>query len=102
MSKDHSTAPGKPGKPYPEFPLTAHPAGYWCKKIRGKIHYFGPWDDSDGALARYNAQKEALHAGRKPRGEEEGFTIKRLINRFLNAKAASRDAGELTPRSWQD
>jgi hypothetical protein len=39
MSQQHFTTPcptGKPPKPYPEFPLTAHPAGYWCKKIRGK------------------------------------------------------------------
>src|SRR5262245_20088602 len=108
MSENHPTAPGNPGKPakpakpYPEFPLTAHPAGYWCKKIRGRLYYFGPWDDPDGALKKYNEQKEALHAGRKPREDAEGLTIKRLANRFLIAKAASRDAGELTPRSWQD
>jgi hypothetical protein len=40
--------PAKPSKPYPEPPLTAHPAGYWCKKIRGKLHYFGKWEDPDG------------------------------------------------------
>ena len=51
MSEPNSTPsvrpgkPAKPSKPYPEFPLTAHPTGYWCKTIRGKIHYFGPWDD---------------------------------------------------------
>jgi len=56
MSKRHSTSPAdagkpaKPSKPYPEFPLTAHPAGYWCKKIRGTIYYFDRWDDPDGAL----------------------------------------------------
>jgi hypothetical protein len=33
------SAPGKPTKPYPEFPLTAHPAGVWCKNTCGKIHY---------------------------------------------------------------
>ena len=58
MSERDSTAPlpsdkparVRPSKPYPEFPLTPHPAGYWCKKIRGKVHYFGPWGDPDGAM----------------------------------------------------
>src|SRR5262245_6307893 len=108
MPEPHSTAPGaaakatKPGKPYPEYPLTAHPAGYWCKKIRGRIHYFGPWADPDGALAKYLEQKDALHAGRKPREQGEGATVKELCNRFLNAKRALVGSGELTERSWDD
>ena len=28
-------------KPSTGFPLTRHPRGYWCKKVRGKLHYFG-------------------------------------------------------------
>ena len=63
---DKPAKPSKPAKPYPEFPLTAHPAGVWCKKIRGQLFYFGPWDDPDGALRRYNEQKDDLHAGRTP------------------------------------
>src|SRR5262245_16096590 len=79
-----TTAGGKPTKPYPEFPLTAHPAGYWCKKIRGKLHYFGPWSDPDGALAKYLEQRDDLHAGRKPRERAEGLTVKAAANAFLN------------------
>jgi integrase len=105
MSEANSTAPalpGKPAKPYPDFPLTAHPAGYWCKKIRGKLHYFGPWADPDGALQAYLDQKDALHAGRKPRPQTDGLTIKELCNQFLNAKRTLVDSGELANRSWQD
>jgi integrase len=94
--------PTKPSKPYPDFPLTGHPAGYWCKKIRGKLLYFGPWSDPDGALAKYLEQKDDLRAGRKPREATEGVTVKELCNRFLNAKKALVESGELTNRSWQD
>src|SRR5215471_13798794 len=105
MSTPHPTAPAptvKPNKPYPDFPLTAHPAGYWCKKIKGKLYYFGPWSDPDGALKKYLEQKDDLHAGRKPRESAEGATVKELCNRFLNAKQALLDAGELSPRTWAD
>src|SRR5215831_11717122 len=64
-----STADGKavkPEKPSPEFPLFSHATGRWAKKIRGQFHYFGPWRDPDGALAKYNRDREDLEAGRKP------------------------------------
>ncbi len=101
MSKSHSTRATKPSKPYPDFPLTAHPVGQWCKKIRGKIHYFGPWDDPDQALNNYLARKDDLHAGRTPRPDSDAATVKDVVNAFLNAKKDKLDSGELSPRTWQ-
>jgi integrase len=109
MSEPYSTGgavfgkhakPAKPAKPYPEFPLYAHAAGVWAKKIRGKLHYFGPWADPAAALARYEEQKDALHAGRKPREAPDGITVKELVNRFLNQKQTLVEVGELSPRTW--
>jgi hypothetical protein len=70
MIASHCTpapTPRKPDKPYPEFSLFAHAAVVWAKKIRGQLHYFGPWADPHGALDSYLAKKDHLHAGRKPR-----------------------------------
>ena len=83
MYTDNSTpeaAPRKPAKPYPDFPPFPHAAGVWAKKVRGKMHYFGPWSDPDGALARYLEQKDALHFGRKPRPDRGALTVKDLAN----------------------
>jgi len=57
----------KPEKPYPDFPLFPHATRRWAKKIKGTMHYFGPWSDPDGALALYERQRKDLEAGRKPR-----------------------------------
>jgi integrase len=103
MSERHPTTaakPNKPAKPFPDYPLTAHPAGYWCKKIRGRLHYFGPWSDPDGALARYLEQKDDLHAGRAPRPDTGAVTVKDACNAFLNFKQARVDAGELSAQTW--
>jgi len=53
----------KPDKPSPDPPLFAHSTGYWAKKIRGKFHYFGPWDDPEGALASYQQWGPDLQSG---------------------------------------
>jgi hypothetical protein len=43
----------KPSKPCPSFPLTAHNDGQWCKKTRGKVHFFDVWADPQAALDKY-------------------------------------------------
>jgi hypothetical protein len=41
-------------KPTPSFPR-AHGRGQWAKKVRGKIRYFGPWNDPAEAFRRCQA-----------------------------------------------
>ena len=110
MSESQSTPaprpvkPGKPAKPYPDFPLTAHPAGVWCKKIRGKLHYFGSWDDPDGALAKYLSEKDDLHAGRTPGAQPApgAVSVKDVCNAFLRTRQARVESGELSQRMFLD
>src|SRR5262245_13289391 len=103
----------RPKKPYPDFPLTPHASGTWMKKIRGRIHYFGRWArvvkgmltriDGDGweqALALYKAQADDLHAGRTPRANNDGLTVKDLCNKFLTAKNIKLEAGEIGQRMF--
>ena len=55
------------------------------KKIRGKVHDFGAWEDPDGALNRYVDQKDDLLAGREVMSGD-GLTVREFVNRFLTAK----------------
>jgi integrase len=92
----------KPAKPRPDFPLFPHATGRWAKKIKGKLHYFGPWADPDAALGRYAEERDDLYAGRKPRRKGEGLTVEDLVKRFLTAKKARVDAGELALGTFGD
>ena len=103
MAKPTSkTTIDKPAKPYPDFPLFPHATKRWAKKIKGKLFYFGPWADPDGALKKYEREREALYAGRKPRPVADGLTVRSLVNKFLTAKRRLLDTRELSPRSFGD
>jgi integrase len=99
----------RPRKPR-EFPLSIHKGtGYWCKKVRGHVHYFGKVaDDPKGetALNLWLEQKDYLLAGKLPpetraqKGEE--VTVADVCNEFLNHQEERRDRGEIVPRTfWQ-
>ena len=92
----------KPQKPYLGFPLYPHPNGQWCKKIRGKLYYFGAWDDPQAAVERYQEEREALHAGRTPRRKGDGLELADLCNLFMASREAARDAGELTDGTYRN
>jgi hypothetical protein len=84
----------KPTKPHPDFPLFAHAA----KKVRGRLCYFGPWDDPRGALDKWLAWKDDLLAGRTPRPAVNQVTVAILCNHFLTHKKSLVDTGELAER----
>jgi len=94
-SKKHHRS--KPKKPHSGFPLTPHANGQWCKKIRGKLHYFGTWEDPEGALQEYLHAAKDLHAGRKPRVTllEGQLTVKDLCNHYLTFQSQRLGAGEI-------
>src|SRR5580704_4355409 len=99
-----SKPPNKSPKPYPGFPLTPHPSGRWCKKIRGKLHYFGKLDSPDAALERLNREWPYLKDGRTPPPIDtgDGCTVRLLCNAFLTSKKTKLDTDELGPRSFQN
>ena len=92
----------KPPKPYADFPLFPHATGRWAKKIWGKLHYFGPWDNWQAALTLYQKQAGDLHAGRKPREEVDGLTVQDLGDRFLASKRHLVDTREIVERTLED
>ena len=56
-----------------KFPLTLHPTGQYCKKIKGKLYYFGT--DKHQALQRYLEQATYLHTGKLPKSEDANNNI---------------------------
>ena len=62
MPMSKSTAPHKVSKPRTDFPLFPHQNGWWAKKVRGKLYYFG--SDKTQALTRYLEEAAYLHLGK--------------------------------------
>lgn len=85
-----------------KFPLTLHPTGQYCKKVKGKIYYFG--SDKKDALQRYLDQATYLHGGQnnlqKPTGDN--MTLKQLCDMYLKYQYSKLLANDLTARHHND
>lgn len=94
-------------KPYPEYPLTAHPSGRWRKIHRGTAYYFGPLDDWEAALERYKHAWPYILKGKPVPDAETGnpegtITLSDAINAFIEAKRELLENAELSPRTYAD
>jgi len=92
----------KPSKPRRDYPLFAHRNGQWAKKVRGKLFYFGTWEDPIAAEKKWERDKEALLDGRNPDESRHGDSIGWAVNCFMDSKQLQNDRGELTKRALDD
>lgn len=90
--------------PYPDFPLSPHlPTKRWYKVIRGTRRYFGPLDDPEAALKKYELERDYWYTGRTPPPDpEDGFTIADLVNEYLTEQDTKVEAGDLKPRTRRE
>ncbi|MEJ2701077.1 MAG: tyrosine-type recombinase/integrase [Sedimentisphaerales bacterium] len=78
-----------------KFPLTLHPTGQYCKKIKGKLYYFG--SNKQQALQRYLEQASFLHIGATSESSTiyDGLSLKALCNLYLEHQHSRAEAGEI-------
>jgi len=85
-----------------KFPLTLHPTGQYCKKISGKIHYFGT--NKRQALERYLEQATYLHGGQSSaqKSSNGSMALKQLCDLYLEYQHSKVLAGSLSARHHND
>jgi integrase len=110
MTDDSTPGPtprkARPKRPRKDFPLRVHKGtGYWCKKVRGRVYYFGKvMDDPNGqaALEEYNRVRSYLEEGKEPPPlKPDELTVENLCDEFVAHKETMRDNGELNPRTFR-
>ena len=109
-------------KPYKGFPLTPHRrTNRWCKKRkhretgRDRFYYFGPLDDWQAALAKYERDWPFIVQGIDPPGEDDSLSpqavelsgtgsldIGMACYKFLESKKSRLKSGRITDRSYKD
>jgi integrase len=95
----------KPKWPYSkETILTAAPNGQWCKKHKGKVFYFGVWDDPKTALARWRAEWAGIveSQSRPVRQTPTECTLHVAINNYVNARLAQQVQGDIEQATYRE
>ncbi len=85
-----------------KFPLTLHTTGQYCKKIKGKMHYFGK--DKKQALERYLEQAAFLHNGKAKmfKTTNGNMTLRSLCSIYLQHQQAKANSAEIAFRHYAD
>lgn len=87
-----------------KFPLTLHKTGQYCKKIKGKIYYFGT--DKQVAYQKYIERASLLHLNQGKQcvlpDSENGISIKVLCNMYLDHQESRVSSGEIKARQYCD
>jgi len=85
-----------------KFPLTLHPTGQYCKKIKGKIRYFGT--DKKKALEKYLAQATYLHGAQSlvQKTINDKMTLKQLCDLYLHYQNSRILVGDITAKHYND
>ena len=85
-----------------KFPLTLHPSGQYCKKIKGHIYYFG--SDRKQALERYLDQAIFLHGYDNTllKSANGNMTLKEICDLYLKYQHTKLQADNLTARHHND
>ncbi|MHC4396587.1 MAG: tyrosine-type recombinase/integrase [Planctomycetota bacterium] len=85
-----------------KFPLTLHPTGQYCKKINGKLYYFG--SDKKRALEKYLNQATWLHGSQEnvQKPNNENMTLKQLCDKYLQYQYSKLQANDLTANHYNE
>ncbi len=85
-----------------KFPLTRHSTGQYCKKVHGKMYYFGSVKQE--ALQRYIDQAAYLHGNNhnSHRPVDDSMTLKHLCDMFLKYQFTKVKANAITAQHYND
>ena len=80
--------------------MFAHAAGVWAYKYKGKFYYFGPWNDPQGALKRFETEMPFIYQGKTPPARV--VNVGTLLDGWLGNKSADLDEGTITASTFKE
>ena len=76
-----------------------------AKNVKGKLHYFGHYEDPDGAFRIGPDDKDDILAGHIPRSKRDAnaLTLAELVDACLDTQKGEGESGDMAARTfWGD